>query len=118
MTGHRTVPLDLKLAAVLDAEDGHPVSEIAKRHHVSRQSVYRWRRNYREQGPSGLRERPHRPRRRPQRMSPDVEALVYCIKQSRPDWGADRVVRELARLGLPHVPSTSSVRRALRRNPP
>ena len=116
MSRRHTVTVDLKLAVVLEAERGHPVAEIAKRHDVSRQSVYRWRRSYQYQGTPGLRDRPHRPMRSPHRMSPDIKALVCCIKQSQPDWGAGRVVQELGRLDVTYVPSTSAVRRALRRN--
>lgn len=116
MREQHSVALSRKLSAVLDAEDGKPVTEVAKHYEVSRQSVYRWCRSYREYGALGLRERSRRPRRKPQRISPDTEALVCCIKYSHPDWGSTRLVQELTRLGVTKVPSLSSVQRTLRRN--
>lgn len=110
------ISTELKLAAVREADAGQSVTIVARRHKVSRQSVYRWIATYREEGVQGLREKSHRPWRHPHRMARDTEALVCCIKQDRPTWGAARVAIELERLGVGHVPSTSSVRRVILRN--
>jgi transposase len=107
---------ELKLAVVAEARRGHAVADIARRHRVSRQSVYRWTGRYARDGAASLRERSHRPRRPPRALLPETEALVCCVKQARPGWGAGQVVRELERMGLHHVPSVSTVRRVLRRN--
>lgn len=110
------IPTELKLAVVREVGEGQSITIVARRHNVSRQSVYRWSRTHREEGAQGLREKSRRPRRHPRRMARDTEALVCCINQSHPTWGAARVASELERLEVGHVPSTSSVRRAILRN--
>jgi len=40
--------------AVLEVLAGVPVTEVADRYGVSRQSVHTWLRRYQEKGPSGL----------------------------------------------------------------
>jgi transposase len=93
------IPTELKLAAVREADEGQSITTVARRHKVSRQSVYRRSRTYHEEGALGLREKSRRPRRRPRRMARETEALVCCISQDRPTWGAARVATELERLG-------------------
>ena len=44
-------------------EDGLPVTEVAIRHGVSRQTVHTWLRRYREAGMAGLVDRSRRPPR-------------------------------------------------------
>ena len=46
--------------AVLEVMAGVPVTEVAERYGVSRQSVHAWLRRYRDEGPPGLADRSHR----------------------------------------------------------
>ena len=46
--------------AVLEVLAGVPVTEVADRYGVSRQSVHTWLRRYRKEGPSGLADRSHK----------------------------------------------------------
>lgn len=110
------IPTTTKLTAVREADQGQPITSIANRLNVSRQSIYRWMRSYRTEGLAGLQDKSHKPLRPPRRMIPEIEAMVCCISQSRPEWGAERVTNELIQLGVINVPSTSSVRRVIHRN--
>src|SRR5260370_28740938 len=46
--------------AVLEVRAGVPVTQVAERYGVSRQSVHAWLCRYRDEGPSGLADRSHK----------------------------------------------------------
>lgn len=102
--------------AVLELRDGSPVSEVAVRHGVSRQTIYTWRNRYTENGVAGLQEGSRRPQRTPNRVDPEVEALICELRREHPRWGARRVRHELGRRNLEKVPARSTVHRILSRN--
>lgn len=56
--------------AVLEVADGAPVSEVAARYGVSRQTIYTWRGRYSEHGVADLQEGSRRPHRTPHRWNP------------------------------------------------
>jgi transposase-like protein len=58
--------------AVMEVLDGSPVSEVAIRYGVSRQSVYTWRDKYAAGGIDGLRDASRRPRTSPSRLPAEV----------------------------------------------
>jgi transposase-like protein len=53
-----------------------PVTEVAARFRVSRQSVHTWIRRYQTDGLAGLADRSHRPNGCPHQVPTDVEARV------------------------------------------
>jgi len=56
--------------------DGLPVTVVAERYGVARQSVHGWLRRYRDGGLEGLADRSHRPSACPHQMPAVVEARV------------------------------------------
>lgn len=70
--------------AVMEVLDGSPVSEVAIRYGVSRQSVYAWRDRYAAGGIDGLRDVSRRPRTSPSRLPAEVEALVCELRRAHP----------------------------------
>jgi transposase len=62
--------------AVLEVRSGLPVTEVAARFGVSRQSVHAWVRRYDSSGLAGLSDRSRRPKSSPGQVSPDIEAVV------------------------------------------
>jgi len=103
-------------AVIEVVRDGLPVSLVAERYGVARQTVHAWLRRYRAEGLEGLADRSHRPRRCPHQMPPGVEARVCELRRTHPGWGPQRLRHELAREGTAPVPSRSGVYRALVRN--
>ena len=61
--------VEQRYRAVLEAAAGVPVTEVAARHGVSRQSVHAWIRRYAEGGLGGLVDRPRRPDTCPHQVS-------------------------------------------------
>ena len=100
--------------AVLEVGIGVPVTEVAERYGVSRQSVHTWLLRYRQEGIAGLEDRSHRVHNHPWRISAEVEELICELRRGHPRWGPRRLVFEVGRRG--GQVTRSSVYRALVRN--
>ena len=108
--------VEQRYRAVLEAAAGVPVTEVAARYEVSRQSVHAWMVRYREGGLGALADRPKRPDTCPHQVSAEVEAAVCEMRREHPRWGPARLVYELAKAGVSPVPSRMSAYRALVRH--
>ena len=100
--------------AVLEVRVGVPVTEVAERYGVSRQSVHTWLVRYRQEGIAGLEDRSHQVHRHPWRIPAEVEELVCELRRAHPKWGPRRLVVEMGRRS--HQVTRSSVYRTLVRN--
>jgi transposase len=107
--------VEQRYQAVLQVLDGIPVTEVAERFGVARQTVHRWMARYRHGGLDGLADRSHAPRSHPWRISAEVEAVICDLRGSHRGWGPRRLVFELAKRGHPDV-SRSTVYRVLVRH--
>jgi len=96
-------------------EDGLPVTDMAAKVGVSRQTLHGWLRRYAEAGLEGLADRSHRPRSCPHQMDPGVEVRLVELRQLHPSWGPDRLLFRLSRDGVEPLPSRAAVGRALAR---
>src|SRR5215467_10212795 len=101
--------------AVLEVMAGVPVTEVAGRYGVSRQSVHAWLRRYREEGPQGLADRSHRVGAHPWQIPAELEAAVCELRRTHHKWGPKRLVFEMGRRGHGTV-TRSTVYRVLVRN--
>jgi transposase InsO family protein len=108
--------VEQRYRAVLEAAAGVPVTEVAARYDVSRQSVHAWIHRYAEGGLGGLADRPKRPDTCPHQVSAEIEAAVCEMRREHPRWGPARLVHELAKAGVRPVPSRMSAYRALVRH--
>ena len=108
--------VEQRYRAVLEVLDGSPVSEVAVRYGVSRQSVYTWKARHAAAGIDGLREATRRPRTSPSRLAAGTEALVCELRRAHPRWGARRIAFEVAQQGAAGAPSRATVHRVLVRN--
>jgi transposase len=102
--------------AVREVLGGRPVTEVAARYGVSRQSVYTWMDRYRGGGLAGLQDRSHRPNNSPDKTSAEVEAALCQLRRTHPGWGPQRLGWELERAGVLALPSRSTIWRILARN--
>ncbi|MGW7276240.1 IS481 family transposase [Streptomyces sp. NPDC054864] len=108
--------VEQRYRAVLEVLDGSPVSEVAVRYGVSRQTIYTWKSKYDSSGLEGLREKSRRPRSSPTRLPAEVEALACEMRRANPRWGARRIAFEIARTSPAAAPSRATVHRVLERN--
>src|SRR5262249_30961183 len=100
--------------AVLDVGMGVPVTEVAERYGVSRQSVHAWLLRYRQEGIAGLEDRSHQVHHHPWRIPAEVEGLICELRRGHARWGPRRLVFEMGRRG--HQVTRSTVYRTLVRN--
>ena len=108
--------VEQRYRAVLDVRAGVPVSEVAARYGVSRQSVHAWIRRYEAGGLGGLMDRSRRPESCPHQVSAEVEAAVCELRREHPRWGPVRLAHEVAKAGVTSPPSRMSVYRVLVRH--
>jgi len=102
--------------AVLEVMEGLPVTEVAGRYGVTRQTVHRWLRWYASGGIAALADGSHRPATCPHRTSPEVEARIVALRSEHPGWGPRTLLHYLEREGVEHLPGRSSVHRCLLRH--
>jgi len=101
--------------AVLEVLAGVPVTEVAGRYGVSRQSVHAWLRRYRDEGPPGLADRSHKVGAHPWQIPAELESAVCELRRAHRKWGPKRLVFEMGRRGHGTV-TRSAVYRVLVRN--
>ena len=70
-----------------------PVSEVAERYGVSRQTVHAWLARYEAEGLPGLADHSHRPRHHPWQLDAEVAALICQLRRSHHRWGPRRLPR-------------------------
>ncbi len=107
--------VEQRYQAVLEVLDGTPVTEVAQRFGVARQTVHRWVARYRESGLDGLdglADRSHAPQAHPWRVSAEIEPVICDLRTAHRSWGPRRLAFELERRGHPGV-SRSTVYRVL-----
>jgi transposase len=79
--------VEQRYRAVLEVQAGVPVTEVAARFGVSRQSVHAWLRRYEQGGLGGLADRSRRLESCPHQVSAGVEAAVCELRREHPKWG-------------------------------
>ncbi len=108
--------VEQRYRAVLEVAAGVPVTEVAERAGVSRQSVHSWVRRYESSGLAGLADRSRRPKSSPAQVSGEIEAVVCEMRREHARWGPVRIAHELKRAKVSPVPSRMSVYRVLVRH--
>ncbi len=104
-------------AAVLEVlNEGVAVTEVARRHGVTRQTVHRWLRQYAARGLGGLVDQSPKPDSCPHQMRPEVEALIVELRLEKPSRGPRTLLFELEARGVVPLPGRSSVYRCLVRH--
>ena len=72
---------------VLEVGLGVPVTEVAERYGVSRQSVHTWLVRYRQEGIAGLEDRSHQVHHHPWRIPAGIEEAICELRRAHPTWG-------------------------------
>jgi transposase InsO family protein len=110
--------VEQRYRAVLEVlDEGVPVTVVARRYGVARQTVHEWLRRYANEGGLGaLADRSSKPESCPHQMPAAVEARIVGLRRAHPGWGPSRIVWQLERDGVTPLPGRSSVSRALVRH--
>ena len=92
--------VEQRYRAVLEVlEEGAPVTEVARRYGVARQTVHEWLRRYGSGGLGALADRSSRPVSCPHQMPAAVEARIVALRREHPAWGPSRIRWQLERCG-------------------
>ena len=70
-----------RLELVGEVEAGYSQAEVARRFRVSRATVAKWVRRYREEGAAGLEDRASAPRSNPRRTAPELESRICAVRR-------------------------------------
>jgi transposase InsO family protein len=110
--------VEQRYRAVLEVlDEGVPVTVVARRYGVARQTVHEWLRRYANDGGlGGLADRSSKPGKCPHQMPAAVEARIVAVRREHPGWGPSRIRWQLERAGVVPLPGRSSVYRALLRH--
>lgn len=114
----RVAPVDVRLAAAVTGGKIN-VSEFCREQGISRDTFYRWRNRYRDEGLAGLEVRSSAPKTSPNRTSSEVEddvvALRKELEEAGLDAGAGSIQWHLGRRGAERIPSVATIWRILDR---
>jgi transposase InsO family protein len=114
----KVTAMDIRMAAVLAGQVDN-VAGFCRDEQVSRQTFYKFRRRFRDEGIDGLQDRSRRPLSSPGQTSAEVEDIVVCRRkqliEQGVDHGAQSIVWSLQRDGMQAVPSPSTVWQILTR---
>ena len=109
--------VDLRREAVtLACQPGAIVSQVATRFGVSRRTLYKWIKRWKEEGEEGLWDRSRRPQGSPSRTSESIERLVIKLRQEQPTWGGRKISQVLRNRGYKRIPAPSTVTGILHRH--
>ena len=109
--------VEQRYQAVREVFDGAPVTVVARRFGVARQTVHEWLRRYAADGGlANLADRSSRPLSCPHQMSAAVEARIVAVRVAHPGWGPARIRWQLEREHVEPLPGRSAVYRALLRS--
>ena len=88
--------VEQRYRAVLEVlDEGVPVTVVARRYGVARQTAHSWLRRYADEGGlGGLAGRSPRPDSCPHQMSVVTEARIVGMRREHPEWGLARALGE------------------------
>lgn len=106
--------MEAKLLAVFTVGlSGVRVTDLCAELGISRQTFYKYRRRWQEEGPAGLVERSRAPKSSPRAISVEVEEEIVRLRKSlEVDNGAQMIAYHLERAGWP-APAVSTIHRVL-----
>jgi transposase InsO family protein len=110
------VLVELRYQAVLEVLNGAPVTEVARRFGVARQTVHDWLRRYGREGMAGLVDRSSKPLSCPHQTPAEIEVRITELRRAYPSWGPRTIGYQLEKEGVTPVPSRSAIYRSLIRH--
>lgn len=94
---------------------GETITEIARKHGISRKAVYKWIERYEAYGLEGLRDLSRAPHQHPNEVEEVWRERVRAARQEHPRWGARKLAWKLkGAYGTGSTPSPSTIGRLLK----
>jgi transposase InsO family protein len=115
----RVAPVEVRLSAAVTGDEVN-VAAFCREHGCSRETFYRWRRRYQEEGLEGLEPRSSAPLRSPQRTPVEIEDAIDKLRKELESAGLDAgpatIEWHLQARDIQPVPSTATIWRILVRH--
>lgn len=67
------------------------ISELCRQYGISRETGYKWLKRFEVEGPAGLANGSHTPKRRPHAMSDGMREAILKMRRTRPSWGPKKI---------------------------
>src|SRR6188474_1666504 len=111
MPWHETNAMNERVKMIIEHLSGdYGVRELARRHGVSRKTVYKWIERHGEENWAGLEERSRAPYQQANALGEEMEEAVLPLKAKWPDWGAPKLRHKLRQqVGEEKCPAESTV---------
>jgi putative transposase len=118
MPWKETVPMTERIKLITEHLSGdYGVTDLSRRHGVSRRVVYKWIERFEKEGWEGLKERSRAPHHQAGALEEEIEKMILELKQRWPDWGAPKLRWKLEQmLGSEACPAESTVGAVLKRH--
>jgi putative transposase len=118
MPWKETSPMDERRLFIKYVTQGEvSMSELCRVFEISRETGYKWRRRYEEEGEAGLRERSRTRHTHPNQTKQRVADLLLECRRNHPSWGPKKLVAFLEpRFPSERFPALSTVGEILKRN--
>jgi len=110
-----TMTLRLEFVNLARAENAN-LSELCRRFGISRKTGYKWLARYATGNAPALEDRSRRPRRSPGRTPETMCQRLRELRAAHPAWGARKLRRRLADLGVQDLPAASTIGGLLQRD--
>lgn len=104
---------------IWDIERGHlAVSEVCRRHGISRKTGYKWIKRHAMEGDEALADQSRRPKSSPKKSSLELEQAIVEVRKQHPVWGGRKIRRVLRNEGMAaaDLPAASTITNVLRRH--
>jgi putative transposase len=93
-----TSPVEQRARFIHDHRVGlYTMAELCARYDVSRKTGYKWLARFDAAGRAGLQDRSRAPHHCPQRIAPEVAAVICAARRAHPSWGPTKLLAWLAR---------------------
>jgi putative transposase len=89
--------MDLKVQLINDWNDEHSITALSQKYGVSRPTVYKWIKRYKQLGLEGLKEQSRAPKKRPNRTPQEILNLVIQEKLKNRKRGPRKIRAQLKR---------------------
>ena len=67
------------------------IAELCRQYGISRETGYKWLKRFEVEGPAGLANGSHTPKRRPHAMSDGMREAILKMRRTRPSWGPKKI---------------------------
>ena len=85
-------PMDAKILFISDwIRDQCSISELCRRHRISRKTGYKWINRYQEKGIDGLQDLSRRPSHSPDQVPHAICKEIITLREKHKTWGARKI---------------------------